>query len=167
MSVAIPSLSRRLQPTSTRCDSIRRTSSSNRIASLRSRARRTEPAPSITALAQPQLNVTPPTNEDPIAFRPHPAPTADFWTRSSRCDEGAALHRTGDPESPRVGALGLSLFRRTPFIASAGIRPKSAPVNGEPRPRPPHDLHRLSADRGARSQLPSQSYPLGSPRARA
>jgi hypothetical protein len=67
-----------------------------------------------------------PTNDDPKAVRSHPAPTADFWTRSSRCDEGAVLHRTGDPESPRVAALGLSLFSAGALSnPRAVLRPKS------------------------------------------
>jgi hypothetical protein len=66
--------------------------------------------------------MTSPTNDDPKAFRSHSAPTADFWTRSSRCDEGAVLHRTGDPEGSRVGALGPSLISAGAFYPAAPER---------------------------------------------
>src|ERR1041384_41165 len=46
---------------------------------------------------------------------------------------------------------GLHYFRRTLSTPPPPVRPKSAPVNGERRPPPSRDLHRLSADRGARS----------------
>jgi hypothetical protein len=68
--------------------------------------------------------MTSPTNDDPKAFRSHSAPTADFWTRSSRCDEGAVLHRTGDPEGSRVGALGPSLIFGGRLLPR---RPRSGP----------------------------------------
>ena len=152
ISVAIPSLTCGVEPARARRHSVRGARSPNRIAPLRNRAWRTVPPPQITSPAQPQLRVTSPTNDDPKAFRSHSAPTADFWTRSSRCDEGAVLHRTRDPESPRVVALGLSLFSAdAPSNPQAALRPKSAPVNGERRPPSSRDLHRLSADRGARS----------------
>jgi hypothetical protein len=153
MAVAIPSLTCGVQPARAGADSVSGARSPNRIEPLRNRAWRTESPPQVTSPAQPQLRVTSPTNDDPKALRSHSAPTADFWTRSSRCDEGAVLHRTGDPESPGVVALGLSLFSADALCnPRVALRPKSAPVNGERAPAPSRDLHRLSADRDARSQ---------------
>lgn len=51
-----------------------------------------------------------------------------------------------------LGSWAFTNFRRAPSTLGGPARPKSAPVNGERRPPPSRDLHRLSADRGARSQ---------------
>lgn len=155
MPVAVPSLTCGVQPPSAPCGSVRSPCSSNRIAALLHRARRAESTPPITSPAQPQLRMTSPTNDDPKALRPHATPIADFWTRSSRCDEGAGLHRTEIQKARELALSGFHYFRRPLSIPPATNRPKSAPVNGERRPPPSRDLHRLSADRGARSHKPS------------
>lgn len=152
MSIAVPSLTCGVQLSSAPRDSIRIACPSNRITTLCQRARRAEPPASIAPRAQPQLRMTSPTNDDPKALRTHAAPTADFWTRSSRCDEGAGLHRTEIQKARELALSGFHYFRRALSILPTAIRPKSAPVNGERRPPPSRDLHRLSADRGARSQ---------------
>src|SRR5262245_61501015 len=152
MSIAVPRLTGGVELPSAPGDSIRGAGSPNRITPLRQRAWRTEPATPITPRAQPQLHMTSPANDDPKALRPHAAPTADFWTRSSRCDEGAGLHRTEIQKARELALSGFHYFRRTLSIPPPPNRPKSAPVNSERRPPPSRDLHRLSADRGARSQ---------------
>ena len=53
---------------------------------------------------------------------------------------------------------GLHYFRRPLSIPPLPTWPKSAPVNGERRPASSRDLHRLSADRGARSQLEKDGW---------
>jgi hypothetical protein len=120
LSVAVPRLSRCLKPASPRRNPICRARPPQRVSPLCRRARQAVATTPITADAQPKLYAAPPTHHNPKRVRSHPAPTADFWTRSSRCDEGAALRRTGDRKARESQPLGLSLFQRARFLARGG-----------------------------------------------
>ncbi|MEY2936709.1 MAG: hypothetical protein RL033_7458 [Pseudomonadota bacterium] len=109
---------------------------------------------SVTSSAEPQLNATSPTNYNPKVLRRQRAPAAEYWTWSSSRDEGVVLRR--HRRSRRLGGWRSRAFANLAVrLPSPGcpIRPSSLPVNGELRPRPLGALHRLDADRGARSHL--------------
>ncbi len=151
--IAIARLPRCLQDSAAVLDSIRGASTPHGFPALLGNTAGAETASSITSSAQPKLNAAPTTNDDPKALRTHRVRTADYWTWGSGRDEGAVLRRTGDPEGSRAGAPGPSLIWAVARLSRpTSIRPSYLPVNGEPRPPPPSALHRLRADRGARSQ---------------
>ena len=151
--IAIARLPRRLQHAAALFDAICGACATNRFPALLGNAARAKAAPSITSSAKPKLNAAPTANDDAKALRTHRARNADYWTWASGRDEGAVLRRTGDPEGSRVGAPGPSLILAVALPSPpAPIRPSYLPVNGERRPAPPGALHRLCADRGARSQ---------------
>ena len=150
--IAIARLPRRLQHAAALFDAICGACATNRFPALLGNAARAKAAPSITSSAKPKLNAAPTANDDAKALRTHRARNADYWTWASGRDEGAVLRRTGDPEGSRVGAPGPSLILAVALPSPpAPIRPSYLPVNGERRPAPPGALHRLCADRGARS----------------
>ncbi len=150
--IAIACLPRRLQNSAAVLDAIRGAGALHRFPALLGNAASAKAAPSVTSSAKPKLNTAPTANNNPKASRTHRARTDDYWTWASGRDEGAVLRRTGDPEGSRVVAPGPSLILAVALPSPpAPIRPSYAPVNGERRPPPPGALHRLHADRGARS----------------
>jgi hypothetical protein len=152
--VSVPSLPSRVQAARSRLPPVPRPRLPHSLATARGPAVLAKPLPPITGKANSNLSTASSADEKPVRFRRQTAPSPPLSGLGARAVVNVASS-DGNRSSrrPRVSTSGPSLFPAgAPSTPVPSTWPSSSPVNGEPRPTPSGDLHRLCADRGARSR---------------